>query len=101
MVAAGPRITLLDWFSLDLGGAVSHPVQEDLPRGVQRLVAHLCLFGRPARTAIAGRLWPDVPEDLAHGSLRSALWRLHKVAPGLVHVSGNALSLAAGVRVDV
>ncbi|MGY1636878.1 BTAD domain-containing putative transcriptional regulator [Geodermatophilus sp. SYSU D00742] len=50
---------------------------------------------------MAGHLWPDVPEDHAHGSLRSALWRLHKVAPGLVEVSGSVLSLAAGVRVDV
>jgi DNA-binding SARP family transcriptional activator len=72
-----------------------------MPRGAQRLVAHLCLSGRPARAAIAGHLWPDVPEDHALGSLRSTLWRLHKVAPGLIDVSGDALSLAAGVRVDV
>src|SRR4029450_13442318 len=67
----------------------------------QRLVAHLGLTGRPARAAIAGQLWPDVPEGHALGSLRSALWRLHKIAPGLIDVSGGALSLAAGVRVDV
>jgi DNA-binding SARP family transcriptional activator len=29
------------------------------------------------------------------------LWRLHKSAPGLIEVSGGALSLAPGVRVDV
>jgi DNA-binding SARP family transcriptional activator len=29
------------------------------------------------------------------------LWRLQKVAPGLVEVSGGALSLSAAVRVDV
>jgi len=99
--APGPRLTLLDGFSLILGDEVSRSILDDLPRGVQRLVAHLGLSGRPARAAIAGHLWPDVPEDHAHGSLRSALWRLHKVAPGLVQVCGSSLSLAEGVRVDV
>jgi len=100
-VATASRITLLDGFTLRLGGKGPGAVVDDLPRGVQRLVAHVCLSGRPTRTAIAGHLWPDVPEEHAHGSLRSALWRLHKVVPGLVEVSGGALSLAPGVRVDV
>jgi DNA-binding SARP family transcriptional activator len=99
--AAVPRVTLLDGFSLRSGGRRADATAGDLPRGVQRLVAHLCLSGRPARAAIAGHLWPEVPEEQALGSLRSALCRLHKVAPGLVDVSGGALSLAAGVRVDV
>jgi DNA-binding SARP family transcriptional activator len=99
--AAGPRITLLDGFSLRLEGEVSARIAEDVPRAVQRLVAHLCLSDRPPRAVIAGRLWPDVPEHHAHGSLRSALWRLQKVAPGLVATSGPSLSLASNVRVDV
>ena len=96
-----PRVTLLDGFGLEVPGRGRRSTADDLPRGVQRLVAHLCLSPRPTRTATAGRLWPDVPEDHAHGSLRSALWRLNKAAPGLVEVSGSALRLAAGVRVDV
>jgi len=99
-VAPAPRIGLLDGFSLDLGGMTTSS-GEDLPRAVQRVVAHLCLTGRPPRSVIAGRLWPDVPEHRAHGSLRSALWRLHKVAPGLIEASGATLSLAPGVHVDV
>jgi DNA-binding SARP family transcriptional activator len=93
-------VTLLDGFALDLG---SERVAESgvLPRGVQRLVAHLCLAGRPPRAAVAGHLWPDVPEDHAYGSLRSTLWRLQRFAPGLVEVCGEALSLATDVRVDV
>jgi len=95
------RITLLDGFGLDLPGRVRRSIADDLPRGVQRLVAHLSLSHRPTRAAMAGHLWPDVPEDHAHGSLRSALWRLNKAAPGLVEVSGGALQLATEVRVDV
>lgn len=100
-VAVGPRITLLDGFSLRLRASASALDPEDLPRAVQRLVAHLCLFRRPPRAVVAGSLWPDVPEHHAHGSLRSALWRLHKVAPGVVEVSATGLSLADDVRVDI
>ncbi len=95
------RVTLLDGFRLEVPERHQRSAGEELPRGVQRLVAHLCLSHRPTRTATAGQLWPDVPEDHAHGSLRSALWRLNKVAPGLIEVSGSALRLAVGVRVDV
>ncbi|MGY1727828.1 BTAD domain-containing putative transcriptional regulator [Geodermatophilus sp. SYSU D01062] len=100
-VALTPRISLLDGFSVHFGERADQEPVGDLPRGVQRLVAHVCLSGRPPRATIAGQLWPDVPEEHAHGSLRSALWRLHRVAPGLVHASGSVLSLAEGVRVDV
>jgi DNA-binding SARP family transcriptional activator len=95
------RVTLLDGFRLEVPGRHRRSAGEELPRGVQRLVAHLCLSHRPTRTATAGQLWPDVPEDHAHGSLRSALWRLNKAAPGVIEVSGSALRLAEGVRVDV
>jgi DNA-binding SARP family transcriptional activator len=99
-LASPTRVALLDGFALRLGDSGQPPLR-DLPRPVQRLVARLSLSRCPDRTAIAGQLWPDVPESHAHGSLRSALWRLQKVAPGMVEVSGGALSLAEGVRVDV
>jgi DNA-binding SARP family transcriptional activator len=95
------RVALLDGFALERFDAGATRAVNDLPRGAQRLIAHLSLCGRPGRSAIAGQLWPDVPEELAHGSLRSALWRVQKAAPGLVDVSGGALGLADGVRVDV
>jgi DNA-binding SARP family transcriptional activator len=100
-VAPAPRVTLLDGFSLQLGRSEPPLLLDDVPHGVQRLVAHLSLSVRRPRTAVAGQLWPDVRECHAHGSLRSALWRLQKVAPGLVEVSGGTLGLAAQVRVDV
>jgi DNA-binding SARP family transcriptional activator len=100
-VAVTPRISLFDGFSVQLGDDPRLGAGDDLPRGVQRLVAHVCLSGRPPRATIVGHLWPDAPEACAHGSLRSALWRLQRVAPGLVHASGTVLSLAEGVQVDV
>jgi len=96
-----PRVGLLDGFALRSGGDGVHEVVDGLPRCAQRLIAHLSLCGRPARASVAGQLWPDVPEDHAHGSLRSALWRVQKAVPGLVEVAGGALGLARGVRVDV
>jgi DNA-binding SARP family transcriptional activator len=94
------RVALLDGFSIELGDR-RNGASDPAPRGVQRLVARLGLSQRPARTAVAGQLWPDVPEAHAHGSLRSALWRVQRLAPGLVQVSGDSLSLAEAVRVDV
>src|SRR3954462_6532568 len=101
MGTAAARVDLLGGFALHLTGSRSCAAVDDLPRGVQRLVAHLGLSHRPARAAVAGLLWPDVPESQAHGSLRSALWRLQKVAPGVVDVSSGALALAPAVGVDV
>lgn len=100
-LAPAPHVTLLDGFCLHLPDAVDGRRLDDLPRGVQRLVAHICLTGRPPRSAVAGHLWPDVPEEHAHGSLRSTLWRLQKTVPGLVEASAGCLALADGVRVDV
>lgn len=99
--AEAPRVALLGGFALEVRRTGSVTALDDLPRGAQRLIAHLGLCGRPGRSAIAGHLWPEVPEAHAQGSLRSALWRVQKVVPGLVEVSGGALGLAPGVRVDV
>jgi DNA-binding SARP family transcriptional activator len=101
MNATTARVSLIDGFRVSVDDVHVGTTVDGLPHGVQRLIAHLSLCGRPARGAIAGQLWPDVPEAHAHGSLRSALWRVQKAVPGLVEVSGRAVTLAAGVRVDV
>jgi DNA-binding SARP family transcriptional activator len=93
-------VQLLDGFGLEFGRC-GGGVHDGLPRGVQRLVALLGVSRQPTRTAVAGLLWPDVPEVHAQGSLRSALWRLHKIAPGLIQACRDTLSLADGVQVDV
>ncbi len=100
MTVHAPRVTLLDGFGIRNGSGPGDLAPE-LPHAVQRLVAHLCLSTHPPRAALAGELWPDVSEGHAHGSLRSALWRLQKAVPGLVRATGDHLDLADGVGVDV
>ena len=95
------RVGLFDGFRVSVEDVRAETAVSGLPHGVQRLLAHLGLCGRAARGTIAGRLWPDVTESHAHGSLRSALWRAQKAVPELVEVSGGAVTLAEGVRVDV
>jgi DNA-binding SARP family transcriptional activator len=101
METVAAQVALLDGFSLHLGRGRRPSTVLVLPLGSQRLVAYLGLSYRPARSAVAGALWPDASESLAHNSLRSLLWRLQKAAPGLLDVSGGALALSRGVRVDV
>jgi DNA-binding SARP family transcriptional activator len=96
------RLSLLNGFSLDVDG--SRPRRTtlgELPPSVQRLLAHLGLYDAQARTAIAGTLWPEVADEQAHASLRTTLWRLQKVVPGLVDSSHSTVRLNAGVAVDV
>jgi pentatricopeptide repeat protein len=100
-VSPAARVSLLDGFRLQLGGRGASRDVDDLPRGVQRLIAHVGLAGKRARTSVAGNLWPDVSEPHAQGSLRSTLWRLHQLAPGLIATCSGYLALAEGVDVDV
>ncbi|MGW3408451.1 AfsR/SARP family transcriptional regulator [Streptomyces sp. NPDC000888] len=90
-----PRLRLLGRFTLEYGAA-----EADVCTGAQRLLAYLGLRGHGTRTVVAGTLWPDVTEDRAHGSLRTALWRLHRGREPLVRSDGDALSLATAVTVD-
>jgi len=101
VVASAHRVSLLDGFALHLGDGGPRALTAEVPRTVQRVVAHVCLYRRRPRTVVAAQLWPDVPEVQAHGSLRSALWRLQRIAPGLVSTSRHCLALAEGVHVDV
>ena len=90
------HLVLLGSFTLTEGGA---PVE--VPGAVQRLVAWLALRGRAHRVTVAGVLWPDHPEARAMANLRNAVWRLHRVAPGLVDSHREWLALADDVEVDV
>lgn len=100
--AVSTRLVLLDGLSLHQQDVQGHTVEvPELPHGVQRLVAFLALSGRPGRSAVAGQLWPETSELQARRTLRTALWRVQKLVPGLVETSGGAVSLSACVQVDV
>jgi DNA-binding SARP family transcriptional activator len=96
---AGESLTLclLDDFQLRVDGLVV-----SLPIPVQRLLAYLAVEQRPvSRSATAGRLWLDVPERRASGSLRSALWRLRREGIHPVVTSPTHLGLRPAVAVDL
>jgi DNA-binding SARP family transcriptional activator len=98
---ANARVLLLDGFAVEMSGPESLTAVGSFSPSEQRLVARVSLSGRPGRAAVAGQLWPDIPESHAKHCLRSVLWRLQKAAPGLVDVSNGALQLSHGVAVDV
>ncbi len=73
-----------------------------LPLGAQRVVAVVALHGRPLlRGYVSGSLWLDSPDTRAAANLRSALWRVHRVEPRLIHASGQLLELGEDVVVDL
>ncbi|MFF3450522.1 BTAD domain-containing putative transcriptional regulator [Streptomyces sp. NPDC002667] len=90
------RLRLFDAFRLEgANGNVTVPANE------QRLLAYLGLHKHATRSVVAGTLWPDVTEEHAHGSLRTALWRLRRARQPAVRADGDTLHLSQGVSVDV
>jgi DNA-binding SARP family transcriptional activator len=73
-----------------------------LPMTARRLLAFVALHDRPLhRVYVAGSLWLDLPEERAYASLRSALWRLHRLGGKVVVTDGQHLALAPDVEVDL
>jgi DNA-binding SARP family transcriptional activator len=70
--------------------------------GSQRLLALLALRDRALmRAHVAGTLWPDVSDDHAYSSLRSALGRLSRLTRDALVVTPLDIRLADDVRVDI
>ena len=90
------RIVLLNEFRLEYGDAIVRT-----PRTAQRLLAYLSIFPSQPRALVAGTLWPDVSEERAAGSLRSAVWNLQKLCPRLLRSRRDNMALADHVQVDV
>ena len=82
------------------------PVELPADARARELLARLALSPGPhPRSALAGRLRPDVPEDSARKTLRNALYELRRAlgpagGDALV-VTGQRVGLADSVRVDV
>jgi DNA-binding SARP family transcriptional activator len=92
----GFQLRLLGSFLLRQGDT-----QITVPTGPQRLLAFLAIHGPAPRPVILGTLWPNAREPRARGSLRTAMWRLHRDAPRLIRPVDDALILGPDVVVDL
>lgn len=72
-----------------------------LPRSAARVLAYLAVHAAASRHQVSGALWPDVPQSRASSDLRTALWRLHRVADDFLVVGGETLALSEHVVVDL
>lgn len=91
------RLRLLDGFEFEQDGACV-----ELPLGAQRLVAFLAFHERPLlRTYVAGCLWLDSSSERSYANLRTALWRLRRVAPELIECRGQHIVLDPDVDIDL
>jgi DNA-binding SARP family transcriptional activator len=81
------------------------PVELPADARARELLARLALSPGPhSRSALAGRLRPDVPEDSARKTLRNALYELRRAlgpARDAVVVTGQRVGLSDSVRVDL
>jgi DNA-binding SARP family transcriptional activator/DNA-binding HxlR family transcriptional regulator len=92
------EISLLGSFGLRVDGARVG----SLSVGSQRLLAFLALHDRSvARITMAGAMWPEVSDERAGISLRSALSRLDPATRDAILSASPGLSLAEAVIVDL
>ncbi len=82
------------------------PVELPADARARELLARLALSPGPhPRSALAGRLRPDVPEESARKTLRNALYELRRAlgpaAGDALVVTGQRVGLSDSVRVDV
>ena len=88
------QLRVLDGVELSCAGA---PVR--LPVSARRLLVFLALQERArSRMHVAFTLWPDASEAHAHGSLRSALFRLRSSGHRLVIMSAPSWATAGAGR---
>lgn len=91
------EISLLGAFTIRIEGEIAGP----LSAGTQRILAYLAIHERSVtRLAMAGTMWPDVTEQHAGGSLRSALSRLDKPTKDSIRMASAGLRLDDDVIVD-
>jgi DNA-binding SARP family transcriptional activator len=73
-----------------------HPAS--LPRSAARVLAYLAIHSAASRQQVSGALWPDVPQARASSDLRTALWRLQRVADEFLLVGGETLAISEQSR---
>ena len=90
-------VTLVGGFEVRADNRVT-----ELPLSGQRLVAFLAIHEQLLqRHFVAGVLWPEVSDERALASLRSVLWRLRDMAPGIVRSRDASIGLDRQIEVDV
>ena len=97
------RIHAIGGFRVEVGGEDRTPAAFDRAAA---LLAWLALNpGLHTRSAVAARFWPDVLDESARASLRSALWALRRQlgedANGALVATRDRVGLGDGVWVDV
>ena len=95
------RARLLGALEVELNGAEIDSPASQRPWAV---FAYLALAARPVtRGELAGRFWPDVLDQSARASVRSALWVLRRLLGDVIAVDGDRVGLRdePGVWVDV
>ena len=92
---------LLGPLEVERSGAVIDSPVSQRPWAV---FAYLALAPRPVtRGELANRFWPDVIDQSARGSLRSALWTLRRQVGDVIDVDGERVGLSThpGLWIDV
>jgi len=85
------RARLLGTLEVELNGVVIDSPASQRP---WRVFAYLALAARPVpRAELVTRFWPDVLDQSARASLRSALWSLRRQLPDALVVEGERVSL--------
>ena len=94
--STGSRLRLVSEFQLLIDGRVV-----ELSHGMERVIAFLGIHPSPiSRSRLAATLWPDVADDRANGDLRTALWRLRRLA-GVIRNHDTRVGLDPEIDVDV
>ncbi len=85
-------VRLLGALGVELNGtAIDSPVSQR-PWAV---FAYVALAGRPVtRSELANRFWPDVLDQSARASLRSALWAIRRILGDALSVDGERVALS-------
>ena len=95
------RVRLIGALEVELDGAVIDASASHRPWA---LFGYLALAGRAVtRAELAERFWPDVLDQSARASLRSALWALRRELGDTLAVTADRVELAhpEGVWIDV
>jgi DNA-binding SARP family transcriptional activator len=95
------RARLLGALEIELNGTAMSASPSQRPWAV---FAYLALASRPVpRAELASRFWPDVLDQSARASVRSALWALRRQLGDALVVDGERVGLRAphGIWIDV